>query len=241
MKHLLKNNLEVNKIYYFQTIIKIKIYLELADEFLAIYEKCPDKIKRKLVYQNERVCSFSIFFILFILSCFFIFKQPNSTPTDGASSSSHHNLATINAPSRPTDLADSVVPQGAIHVKTEPRQNQPPLPSTRPAQPPLPPSSQSSTGVIKREPTAAPTFSSSNRPLIPPPPHNSSSRPSSSFQHSSSSHYQTHHHVNNNYNQHSRYQPQQTRPGLPPQNRSSQQQQQPPPLPPSQHSKYFIL
>ncbi len=29
--------------------------LELADEFLQIYEKCPDKIKKKLVYQNERV------------------------------------------------------------------------------------------------------------------------------------------------------------------------------------------
>ena len=38
--------------------------LELADEFLAIYEKCPDKIKRKLVYQNERVCSFVSFFFL---------------------------------------------------------------------------------------------------------------------------------------------------------------------------------
>ena len=31
------------------------VFLELADEFLAIYEKCPDKIKKKLVYQNERV------------------------------------------------------------------------------------------------------------------------------------------------------------------------------------------
>ena len=30
-------------------------FIDLADEFLAIYEKCPDRIKKKLVYQNERV------------------------------------------------------------------------------------------------------------------------------------------------------------------------------------------
>jgi cyclin T len=188
---------------------------ELADEFLAIYEKCPDKIKRKLVYQNER--------------------QPQSSSNDGASSSQHHS-STTNAPSRPTDLADSVVPQGAIREKIEPRPNQPPLPPNRPAQPP--PSSQSSSssssGVMKREPgVPTPTFSSSNRP--PMPSHNpSSSSRSSSYQHPSSSlsssQYQNHHHVNNNYNQHSRYPPQQPRPGPPPPNRSSQ-----PPLPPPQH------
>jgi len=171
---------------------------ELADEFLAIYEKCPDKIKRKLVYQNER--------------------QLQSSSNDSASSSQHHS-STTNPPSRPTDLADSVVPQGAINRdKIEHRQNQPPLPQNRSTQPPLPLSS----GAIKREPSAAPTFSS-NRPPT---------RPSSSFQHPTSSHYQPHHHVNNNYNQHSRYPQQQTRPGLPPPNRSSQ----PPPLPPPQHN-----
>jgi hypothetical protein len=183
---------------------------------------------------NELVLFF--FFLFFFIDFSSFSQQPQVTLNDGASSSQHY-ASTSNPSSRPTDVADSVVPQGAVRVKTEPRQNQPPLPPSRPAQPPLPPSSQSSAVGIKREPTAAPTFSSSsNRPPIP-------SRPSSSsasFQHPSSSHYQTHHHVNNNnnnYNQHSRYPPQQARPGPPPPNRSSQQ----PPLPPLQHSKYFIL
>ncbi|CAF1456741.1 unnamed protein product [Adineta steineri] len=184
---------------------------ELADEFLAIYEKCPEKIKKKLVYQSER--------------------QSQSNPNEGGASSSQHHPSASNAQLRPTDLADSVVPQGSTRIKTEikteSRPNQPPLPQSRPVQPPLPPPSQTSSGAIKRESSAAaPTFSSSNRPPVsshPPP-----------FQHPPSSHYQAHHHVNNNYNQHSRYPPQQTRPGLPPPNRSSQQQQ--PPLPPPQHN-----
>ncbi|CAF1426966.1 unnamed protein product [Rotaria magnacalcarata] len=181
---------------------------ELADEFLAIYEKCPDKIKKKLVYQNER--------------------QPQSTSNDGASSS------TSNMPPRLTDLADSVVPQGAFRDKIEHRQNQTSVQTNRPAQPlppPIPSQSQPSSMPIKREPTAAPPFSSSNRP--PMPPHNamSSSRPQS-FQHPQNSHYQNHHNTNNNnYNQQSRYPQQQARPGPPPPNRSSQ----PPPLPPPQH------
>jgi len=166
-----------------------------------------------------------VFFTFIYLSLSLVsFKQPQSTSNDGASSSQHHSSTTTTS-SRPTDLADSVVPQGATRdLKIEPRQNQPPLPPSRPVQPPLPPQS---TGAIQREQPAAPSFSSSNRPPVPS--HNSSSRPQS-FQHSSSSHYQAHSHVNNNYNQHSRYPP---RPGLPPPNRSSQQQ---PPLPPPQHS-----
>ncbi|CAF1111206.1 unnamed protein product [Rotaria sordida] len=202
---------------------------ELADEFLAIYEKCPDKIKRKLVYQNER--------------------QPQSSSNDGASSSSQHYPSTSNVLPRLTDLTDSVVPQGAIRDKIEHRQNQTSLQTNRPIQPSLPPpqpsvpsqsQSSSSSIPIKREPSAAPSFSSSNRPpMPPPPPHNASSSSSASassrppsFQHPSSSHFQAHHHSNNNYNQHARYPSQQTRPGLPPQNRSLQQ----PPLPPSQHN-----
>ncbi len=140
------------------------------------------------------------FFIFLYLSLFLVsFKQTQSTSNDGASSSQHHSSA-INTSSRPTDLADSVVPQGATRdIKIEPRQNPPPLPPSRPVQPPLP---SQSTGAIKREPPAAPSFSSSNRPPVPS--HNSLSRPQS-FQHPSSSHYQAHPHVNNNYNQHSRY------------------------------------
>lgn len=188
---------------------------ELADEFLAIYEKCPDKIKRKLVYQNER-------------------SQTSST--DGSSSSQLHSSSSL----RPTDAADSVVPQGATSIKVEHRQTQPALPANRPAHPPPPPSS----GAIKREQTVAPTFSSSsssssssNRPPIPSS-HSTSSSSSNRQSSSSSYQYQNHHHAsnnnnnNNNYNQHSRYPSQQNRPNMPPQNRSSQQ----PPLPSSQHN-----
>ncbi len=66
MTLLLKNNLEVKKIFKENKKTKYVFYaLELADEFLAIYEKCPDKIKRKLVYQNERV-GFILFFSIFL-------------------------------------------------------------------------------------------------------------------------------------------------------------------------------
>ncbi|CAF0980993.1 unnamed protein product [Rotaria sp. Silwood1] len=198
---------------------------DLADEFLAIYEKCPDKIKRKL---------------------------PQSTSNDGtssSSSSSQHHPSASNVLPRVTDISDSVVPQGATRDRIEHRQNQTSLQTNRPIQPPsqpqLPPSqSQSSSMPIKREPTAAPSFSSSNRP--PMPPHNPSSSSSSSrppsFQHPTSSHYQTQHQTNNIYNQHSRYPPQQARPGsLPPPQQQQQQphpnrSSQPPPLPPTQHN-----
>ncbi|CAF0722393.1 unnamed protein product [Adineta ricciae] len=198
---------------------------ELADEFLAIYEKCPDKIKKKLVYQSER--------------------QPQAVLNEGASTSQQqqHSSSSV-ASSRPADLADSVVPQGATHVKTEPRVNQPPLSQNRPVQPPLPPSSQMLSSDIKREASTPMSYPPSNRP--PMPPHHSSSSSSSSsssarhppYPHQSSTHYQSHHpHSNNNYNNnnpHSRYPPQQSRPGPPPSNRSSQQ---PPPNRPSQQQQ----
>lgn len=64
MNHLLRNNSEVDRIF---SSAEKSIFdcLELADEFLAIYEKCPDKIKRKLVYQSERVRSLRLFFPTF--------------------------------------------------------------------------------------------------------------------------------------------------------------------------------
>ncbi|UJR21519.1 hypothetical protein I4U23_024604 [Adineta vaga] len=192
---------------------------ELADEFLAIYAKCPEKIKKKLVYQNER---------------------PQSTSNEGASNSQqqHHSSASAGL-IRPIDVADSVVPQGAAHVKNEPRPNQPPLPPSRLVQPPPPASSQMFSNDIKREVTASLPYPSSNRPPMPSH-HNSSSSTSSSSSLSrhppyphpppSSSHYQSHHPPhNNNYNPHSRYPPQPARSGPLPPNRSSQQ---PPPLPP---------
>ncbi|CAF2833960.1 unnamed protein product [Rotaria sp. Silwood2] len=195
----------------------------LADEFLAIYEKCPDKIKRKLVYQNER--------------------QPQAGSNDGTPSSQHHPSAS-NIPPRVPDIYDSVVPQGSIRDRIEHRQNQTSLqtnrPTGQPPQPPstqLPPQSQSSSMPIKREPSVAPPFSSSNRP--PMPPHNASSSTTSrppSFQHPPTAHYPAHH-ANNNYNQHSRYPPQQARPGpQPPATHPNRSSQQPPPLPPVQHN-----
>ncbi|CAF3923444.1 unnamed protein product [Rotaria sp. Silwood2] len=196
---------------------------DLADEFLAIYEKCPDKIKRKLVYQNER--------------------QPQAGSNDGTPSSQHHPSAS-NIPPRVPDIYDSVVPQGSIRDRIEHRQNQTSLqtnrPTGQPPQPPstqLPPQSQSSSMPIKREPSVAPPFSSSNRP--PMPPHNASSSTTSrppSFQHPPTAHYPAHH-ANNNYNQHSRYPPQQARPGpQPPATHPNRSSQQPPPLPPVQHN-----
>ncbi|CAF0984820.1 unnamed protein product [Didymodactylos carnosus] len=76
---------------------------DLSEEFLHIYEKCPEKIKKKLVYQNERQ------------------PQSGSTSSGGQSTSGHNRLMMFpppQGPGRPMDMADSVVPQRPLSAQT---------------------------------------------------------------------------------------------------------------------------